>query len=57
MEYKIEEMQPADWPQVAAIYKEGIETGIATFQTEVPEWGEWNHGHIEVCRLVARSGK
>ncbi|GAB4573609.1 MAG: GNAT family N-acetyltransferase [Anaerolineae bacterium] len=47
-------MQPADWPQVAAIYREGIETGLATFETSVPEWEEWDRAHLPDCRLVAR---
>lgn len=54
MEYKIEEMKPSDWDQVREIYLEGIRTGLATFQTEVPNWEEWDKGHLEACRLVAR---
>lgn len=56
MEYKIEEMKSSDWEQVKNIYLEGIKTKIATFQTEAPTWEEWNSGHINSCRLVARSG-
>ncbi|MBK1811063.1 hypothetical protein JHL18_10530 [Clostridium sp. YIM B02505] len=54
MEYKIEEMKPSDWDQVREIYLEGIRTGLATFQTEAPNWEEWNKGHLESCRLVVR---
>jgi len=46
------EMTPADWPVVARIYGEGIQTGNATFETRVPNWEEWDAGHLEVCRLV-----
>lgn len=56
MEYMIKTMQQADWEQVKNIYLEGIRTGIATFQTECPDWGDWNQNHIDSCRLVARSG-
>ncbi|MBU3142683.1 GNAT family N-acetyltransferase [Clostridium sp. CF012] len=56
MQYKIEEMIQADWEQVANIYLEGIKTGIATFQTEVPTYENWNNSHISSCRLVARLG-
>ena len=56
MNYKIEEMTNGDWEQVAKIYLEGINTGRATFQTEVPNWENWNKGHINSCRLVARLG-
>lgn len=56
MGFKIEDMKPADWPQVAAIYLAGIKTGLATFQSEVPGWEKWDHDHIDTCRFVARSG-
>jgi L-amino acid N-acyltransferase YncA len=45
-------MTPGDWADVARIYEEGIQTGNATFETEVPQWEEWDAGHLEVCRLV-----
>jgi phosphinothricin acetyltransferase len=48
-------MKESDWDQVKQIYLDGIRTGIATFQTEAPEWGEWDQGHIQSCRMVARS--
>ncbi|MBC2582257.1 GNAT family N-acetyltransferase [Clostridium sp. DJ247] len=56
MDYKIDEMTQSDWEQVANIYLEGINTGKATFQPEVPTWENWNNSHINSCRLVARSG-
>lgn len=55
MEYKIEAMKSSDWEQVKSIYLEGIKTGLATFQTEVPTWEIWDNGHLSSCRLVARS--
>lgn len=55
MDYKIDEMKESDWEQVAKIYLESINTGKATFQTEVPTFENWNNGHITSCRLVARS--
>jgi len=54
--FVIDSMKPEDWPQVAAIYKAGIDTGLATFATQVPIWKEWDSEHIEGCRLVARQG-
>lgn len=56
MDFMIEPMQAADWPQVRAIYLEGIATGQATFETEAPEWEAWDDKHRPDCRLVARSG-
>lgn len=55
MDYKIDRMKNEDWEQVSKIYLEGINTKKATFQTEVPTFEEWDSGHIDVCRLVARS--
>jgi L-amino acid N-acyltransferase YncA len=49
----IEPMQPGDWPAVCAIYAEGIATGNATFETQVPEWDVWDANHLPHCRLVA----
>lgn len=54
IDYKINEMTRLDWEQVSHIYLEGIKTGIATFQSEVPTWEIWNNEHISSCRLVAR---
>lgn len=56
MDYKIEKMNQEDWEKVSKIYLEGINTGKATFQTEVPTWESWNSSHISSCRLVARLG-
>jgi L-amino acid N-acyltransferase YncA len=50
----IDELQPDDWPQVRAIYGEGMATGNATFEQELPAWTAWEHGHLPVCRIVAR---
>ena len=57
MEYIIEKMMNADWKQVAKIYLEGINTGMATFQRSVPTFEDWNNSHISSCRLVVRLGE
>jgi L-amino acid N-acyltransferase YncA len=46
-------MAKDDWPSVAEIYNQGIITGLATFQREVPDWSEWDNSHIKACRIVA----
>ncbi len=48
-------MNDSHWPDVAAIYLEGIETGIATFETEIPEFKEWDKSHLTKCRSIAIS--
>jgi L-amino acid N-acyltransferase YncA len=52
----VAEMRPDDWEAVREIYGEGIATGNATFEREAPDWTAWNATHLELCRLVARSG-
>lgn len=42
-----------DWKDISGIYKEGIDTGIATFETTVPTWELWDKSHINSCRLKA----
>jgi len=54
MDFKIIKMTPSDWPEVSKIYTLGIETGLATFQTEAPSYEDWDNGHISACRLVAK---
>ncbi len=46
-------MDSFDWSQVSKIYKEGIETGMATFETIVPSYGKWDSAHLKNCRFVA----
>jgi L-amino acid N-acyltransferase YncA len=52
-----EPMIEADWPLVAAIYREGIATGNATFAAEPPaSWTAWSAGKINACSIVVRDG-
>ena len=41
------------YPDIANIYKQGIETGIATFETSVPTWETWNESKLLHSRFVA----
>jgi L-amino acid N-acyltransferase YncA len=49
-------MRPSDWPDVARIYRAGLATGHATFETDVPAWEAWDTGHLDEPRLVAETG-
>lgn len=53
---KLREMAATDWPEIARIYREGIETGIATFEKSVPSYEDWDTAHLPFCRLVATNG-
>src|ERR1700730_7775249 len=54
MSLRIDQMTSADWPDVQRIYKEGIATGLGTFETAAPSWNEWNGARLPHSRLVAR---
>lgn len=56
-EVHIDGMVPTDWPDVSAIYLEGIATGNATFETLAPTWDEFDRIHLPFARLVAREGR
>lgn len=46
-------MREADAAAVLRIYREGIDTGQATFQPVAPAWADWDRTHRADCRLVA----
>ncbi|QNJ97681.1 GNAT family N-acetyltransferase [Constantimarinum furrinae] len=50
---KIIPFHKSHYRAVAAIYSEGLKTGIASFETTVPSWEEWNTKFLKVCRFVA----
>jgi L-amino acid N-acyltransferase YncA len=54
MDFTVDKMQSEDWEAVQSIYQEGIATGNATFETDAPEWQEWDRNHLGDCRFVAR---
>lgn len=39
------------YPAVAQIYLEGIQTGMATFETQVPTWEHWDQNHLTFGRI------
>ena len=50
-------MLPEHAGAVLKIYEEGLATGQATFNTEVPTWEEWDKNHLPHSRLVALQGE
>src|SRR5436853_5615839 len=55
---RVRDLRPSDWPEVARIYEQGIRTGNATFETEVPSWEAWDAAHLAEHRFVAeRAGR
>ena len=49
----LREMTEADWPEVAAIWADGIATGNATFETEPPSWAVFDTTRHYEGRFVA----
>jgi len=45
-------MVATDYEQVAQIYQQGIATGNATFQQDIPTWEDWDESHLKSCRTV-----
>ncbi|MGE7951022.1 N-acetyltransferase family protein [Lysinibacillus xylanilyticus] len=49
----IRKMEQKDLIEVLKIYQEGINTGMATFETNVPSEQVWNEKHHATLRFVA----
>ncbi|QKS70351.1 N-acetyltransferase family protein [Paenalkalicoccus suaedae] len=50
-------MTKDDWPSVSQIYKDGIDSGVATFEHTVPSYDDWDRTHCKPCRFVATLGE
>lgn len=48
----IREMTSTDHTRILEIYKWGINTRNATFETEVPSWTDWDSKHLQHSRFV-----
>jgi len=49
----VRELYQEDYSFCADIYQEGLDTGIATFETQVPDWKTWDAKFLKQCRYVA----
>ncbi|HPE09694.1 MAG TPA: N-acetyltransferase family protein [Saprospiraceae bacterium] len=47
-------MKANDRSHIADIYRQGIETGNATFQEVVPDYDDWDAAHLQKCRIVCQ---
>jgi L-amino acid N-acyltransferase YncA len=48
----IREIIPDDRIQILEIYRKGIDSGNATFETEAPSWEDWDSKHLKHSRLA-----
>src|SRR4051794_25685624 len=53
---KLTPLLETHFADVARIYREGIATGQATFETRVPQWNDWDKSHLPACRIIASDG-
>jgi L-amino acid N-acyltransferase YncA len=49
---RIRPLVEGDWAAVVEVYRQGIESGDATFETVVPGWSEWDAARHPAARLV-----
>ena len=50
---RLRTMVKTDAEVIFKVYEEGIQTGRATFEAEVPDWHKWDSGHLTQCRWLA----
>jgi L-amino acid N-acyltransferase YncA len=53
VEIKIIPLEEKHFKTVSEIYLEGLQTRIASFETKIPSWAEWNKKFLKECRFVA----
>ncbi len=49
----VREMLQSDRERVLEIYRMGLETRNATFETKVPSWNEWDSKYLPHSRYVS----
>ncbi len=53
----IRPMTTEDQAAVLGIYEDGIATGHATFESQVPTWDSWDSSHLAAHRYVAEADR
>jgi len=48
----IRKLHSKDGPAVLEIYRQGLDTGEASFEAEPPDWSTWQTKYHPFCRLV-----
>ena len=52
MNYELREMLSSDSVRVLEIFRQGVEGGISTFETNIPTPEAWNMEYFNDCRWV-----
>jgi len=55
LEFSIKVLEKSDWDAASEIYRQGLETGQATFETQPPTFSDWDNGHLPFGRIAAVS--
>ena len=55
LKFALMPMQSVDYPSVARIFTQGIETGNATYDTAAAVWEDWDAKHLMHSRWVVKS--
>ena len=50
---RLRAMVTTDAEAIFKFYEEGIQTGHAPFEAEVPDWHKWDSRHLTQCRWLA----
>jgi L-amino acid N-acyltransferase YncA len=53
----VRDLGPLDWPEVAAIFEDGIRSGDATFEQRPPTWEAWDAAHSDIRLVAVRDGR
>lgn len=53
MDIVIRPMTEEDWSEVVEIYFQGMQSNLATYEYECPDYQTWDRAHLKECRLVA----
>ena len=56
MNYELREMLPGDEARVLDIFQQGVNGGLATFETTIPTAEAWNMDYFNDCRWVLENG-
>ncbi|MCP4765533.1 MAG: N-acetyltransferase [Gammaproteobacteria bacterium] len=48
----IRNLKESDANAVLEIYRQGLESGEASFETEAPDWATWKQKYLPFCRLA-----
>lgn len=52
-EIKSDYLTADNWPEARAIFDEGISSGIASLETQAPDWPTFDQHHLPHCRFIA----